>query len=156
MRLFRSLSSLPPPFLPSQSSGLRLLQSLNEETAAEFCRMSIDGTPGVEPHLGPYPLPSQLARSIGLSKPVTRKALSAAAASLSCTPEEIKAAPLNRRPLRVPSHFSLLILLLLQLCLDAVSMFLLDAAKLQLRDGDVPPPSPKSPSPLLHQHRRFS
>lgn len=74
-----------------QSSALRLLQSLSEETAAEFCRMSIDG----------------------LSKPVTRKALSAAAASLSCTPEEIK------------------------MCLDAVSLFFLDAAKLQLRDGDV-------------------
>ena len=26
-----------------QSSGSRLLQSLNEESAAEFCRMSIDG-----------------------------------------------------------------------------------------------------------------
>jgi hypothetical protein len=29
-------------------------------------------------------------------------------------------------------------------------MFLLDAAKLQLRDGDVPPPPPPAPSPSPH------
>ena len=37
-----------------------------------------------------------------------------------------------------------------ELCLDAVAMFLLDAAKLQLRDGDVPPPPPPAPSPSPH------